>query len=119
MRVALIKDAVSAGRGRRRRKRKRRKRRRRGKAYQLKALELTNSTIPLIYQSAHCGCAGIGRQLHPMKAKDLLKDKLIEIKRENDMWVLIYQSIAIKIATLAIPCQCIKGVLESVVNCIP
>ena len=90
-----------------------------GQAYQLKALELTNSAIPLIYQSAHCGCAGIGRQLHPLKAKDLLKDKVIEIKRENDMWVLIYQSIAIEIATLTIPCQYIKGVLESVVNCIP
>ena len=106
-------------RKRRRRKRRRRKRRRRGQAYQLKALELTNSTISLIYQSAQCGCTGIGRQLHPLKAKDLLKDKVIEIKWENDMWVLMYQSIAIEIATLTIPCQCIKGVLESVVNCIP
>ena len=106
-------------RGRRGRRRRRRKRRRRGQAYQLKALELTNSTISLIYQSAQCGCAGIGRQLHPLKAKDLLKDKVIEIKWENDMWVLMYQSIAIEIATLTIPCQCIKGVLESVVYCIP
>ena len=44
-------------------------------------------------------CAGIDRQLHPLKAKDLSKDKVMEIKRENDMWVVIYQSIAIEIAT--------------------
>ena len=36
-------------------------------AYQSKALELMNSAIPLSCPSAHRGCAGIGRQLHPLK----------------------------------------------------
>ena len=106
--------------GRRRRgKRRKRRRRRRSPAYQLKALELANSTIPFLYQSDNCGCAGIGRQLPPLKAKDLLRDKVIETKRKNDMWVLIYQSIAIELANSTITCQHIKGVLESLVDCIP
>ena len=38
-------------------------------AYKLKALEPTNSTTPLWRQSAHQGCAGIGRQLLPLEVK--------------------------------------------------
>ena len=30
-------------------------------------------------------CAGISHQLHPLKAKDLIKDKVIEIDWKNDM----------------------------------
>ena len=30
-------------------------------------------------------CAGISRQLHPLKAKDLIMDKVIEIDWKNDM----------------------------------
>ena len=44
-------------------------------AYQSKALELTNTAIPSLCLWAHRGCAGISRQLHPLKVKDLMKDK--------------------------------------------
>ena len=30
-------------------------------------------------------CAGISRQLYPLKAKDLIKDKVIEIDWKSDM----------------------------------
>ena len=30
-------------------------------------------------------CAGISYQLHPLKAKDMIKDKVIEIDWKNDM----------------------------------
>ena len=30
-------------------------------------------------------CGGISRQLHPLKAKDLIKDKVIEIDWNYDM----------------------------------
>ena len=43
-------------------------------AYQSKALELAHLTIPLLWQSAHRGCAGIGRQLLPLKASYRTKD---------------------------------------------
>ena len=56
-----------------------------GYAYQLNYLELRKSTIPLLCQSGHRGCAGIGRQLHPLKAKDLMKDKVIKNKLKNNM----------------------------------
>ena len=42
----------------------------------MKAIEVTNATIPMLWESAQQGCAGIGRQLHPLKAKDLMKDKV-------------------------------------------
>ena len=40
-----------------------------GLAYQLKALELANLTIPLLNCFAHRGCAGSGRQGHLLKFK--------------------------------------------------
>ena len=39
--------------------------------YQLNALELSNLTIPLLSQSTHRGCTGIGRQLHLFNCKRL------------------------------------------------
>ena len=39
-----------------------------GSAYHFKALELANSTNVSVSQYAYRGCAGIARQLHPMKA---------------------------------------------------
>ena len=44
-------------------------------------------TAHMLWQSAHRGCADIGRQLHPFKAKGPIKDKLIEIEEKNDMEV--------------------------------
>ena len=35
--------------------------------YRLKAIEATNATIPMLWESAQQGCAGIGRQLHPLQ----------------------------------------------------
>ena len=40
-----------------------------GSAYHLKAFELVSSTNLSGCQWTHWGCAGIGRQLHPMKAR--------------------------------------------------
>ncbi len=48
---------------------------------------IANLTTHMLWQSAHRGCAGIGRQLHSFKAKGLTKDKLIEIEGKNDMEV--------------------------------
>ena len=45
------------------------------KADQTEALDIPNSTIPLVCHSAHRGYAGSGRQLHPLKAKDWMSDK--------------------------------------------
>ena len=39
-----------------------------GSACHFKALELANSTNVSVSQYAYRGCAGIARQLHPMKA---------------------------------------------------
>ena len=36
--------------------------------------------------------AGIDRQLHPLKAKDLMKDKLIKIDRKKYIRLKAYQS---------------------------
>ena len=44
-------------------------------------------TTHMLWQSAHRGCADIGRQLHPFKAKASTKDKLIEIEEKDDMEV--------------------------------
>ena len=41
--------------------------------HQSKALDDTNTAITFQCQSAHRGCAGISRQLHTLKAKDLKK----------------------------------------------
>ena len=46
-------------------------------AHRSKALELADSAIRTLCQWAHRGCAGIGRQLHPLKAKNMIKDKII------------------------------------------
>ena len=45
--------------------------------------KLANSSNSLLCQSAHQGCAGIGRQRHPLKAKDLMKDKVHGTKWKN------------------------------------
>ena len=42
-----------------------------GSAYHLKARELTSSAILSVCQYAHWGYAGIGCQLHPLKAEQL------------------------------------------------
>ena len=46
-----------------------------GYTYHLKALNVANSTIYMRWQPAHRGGAGIFRQLHPFKVKDLMKEK--------------------------------------------
>ena len=38
--------------------------------YRLKAIEATNATIPMLWESAQQGCAGIGRQLHRQVVRD-------------------------------------------------
>ena len=48
---------------------------------------IANFATHMLWQSAHRGCARIGRQLHPFKAKGPTKDKLIEIEGKNDMEV--------------------------------
>ena len=65
-----------------------------------------NLIVPFLYHSAYRGYAGIGRQLHPLKAKDLLEDNVIEIERKNDIWVLVYQSITIELANSTIQLLC-------------
>ena len=54
-------------------------------AYQLKALELAHSTVPSLCQSAHRGCAGIGRQLLPLKVEYLMKDEVVKAKTDRKM----------------------------------
>ena len=75
-------------------------------AYQSKALGLTNSIITLPCQSAHWGCAGISRQLHPLKVNDLMKDKVIKIKGRNDMRGTAYQLKALVLLNSNIPLLC-------------
>ena len=53
----------------------------------MKALELANSTIPSLVQPTRQGCAGIGRQLHPLKVKYWMRDKVIKIECKNEMRV--------------------------------
>ena len=43
------------------------------------ALELRRSTVPFLCQSVHLGCARIGRQLHPLKAKITIGTVSIEL----------------------------------------
>ena len=40
-----------------------------GLTYRLEALKDANLNIPVSWHSAHPGFAGIGRQLHPFRAK--------------------------------------------------
>ena len=69
----------------------------------MKALELANSTIPSLVQPAHQGCAGIGRQLHPLTVKYWMRDKVIKIECIKEMQVEAYQSIALELAKSTIP----------------
>ena len=48
-------------------------------------------------------CAGIGRQLHPLKAKDLMKDRVIEIDWKYDMRIKAKQSKTLELTNLNIP----------------
>ena len=41
-----------------------------------------NWSAQSLRQSAHQGYAGIGRQLHPLKAHDLMMDRVIKIKQK-------------------------------------
>ena len=59
-------------------------------AYRLKALELVNSTALSLCLSAHLGYAGISRQLHPMKAKDLITHKVNQIKQKKGIQGSVY-----------------------------
>ena len=52
-------------------------------AYQLKALQLVNLTAPSLCQSADQGYAIISRPLHPLKAKDLMMDRVITNLKSN------------------------------------
>ena len=72
----------------------------------MKALDLANSAIVSLYQSAPQGCAGIGRQLHPLKAKDLTRTNKVKANEKNTCMVMIYQSKALDIANLTIPLLC-------------
>ena len=89
----------------------------------MRAVELANSTIELFCQSAHRGCAGIDRQLHPLKVKDLMKTGVVKFKRENVMLSYAYKSISLKLAKSTVlllgKYQYNEGALELVVNCIP
>ena len=51
----------------------------------IKKFELTNSNIPLLFQSTHRGCAGTCRQLLSLKANDPIMDKVIKINRKHDI----------------------------------
>ena len=55
-----------------------------GSAYHLKALELTSSTSMSDNQYAQWGCAGIARQLHPLKAGHSIK--MSGSKAKIDTW---------------------------------
>ena len=52
-------------------------------AYQLKALQLVNLTAPLLCHSAHQDYAEISRPLYPLKAKDLMMDRVIKNLKSN------------------------------------
>ena len=53
-------------------------------AYISKALKLVNLTAPSLCQSADQRYAGIGCQLHHLKAKDLMMGKVIKMQLKND-----------------------------------
>ena len=46
-----------------------------------------NLTIPMLWHSACWGCAGISRQLHPLKVKNPMRDRVIKIKEKNDVHI--------------------------------
>ena len=69
-------------------------------AYQTKAFEPTNSAIPSLYRSR---CAGISRQLHPLKGKDLMKDKVVKFDWQIDMCGFAKQSTALELANSSVP----------------
>ena len=91
-----------------------------GSAYHLKARELTSSAIPSACQYAHWGYAGIGCQLHPLKAehfmwmpwsinqKTMYMVKYIIQKLFSSRVQLSYHDFSVHF----------RGVLEMVVNCI-
>ena len=63
-------------------------------------------------------CAGIGRQLHLLKAKDLMKDKLTGNRTcafEQSNQKLLNSQIQISHGNAS---QHVKGALELVINCI-
>ena len=80
-----------------------------GKTYQLKALELANETISSLCLSSCRGCAGIGRQLHPLKAKDLMMGKVSKTIRKNDKMGQTYQSKALELANATISSLCLSS----------
>ena len=43
----------------------------------MKAIEVTNATIPMLWESAQQGCAGIGCQLHPLEVKRNKDEKML------------------------------------------
>ena len=69
------------------------------------------------------GYAGIDRQLHPLKVKDLMKTGVVKFKRKNIMLSYAYKSKSLKLAKSTVlllgKYQYNEGALESVVNCIP
>ena len=47
--------------------------------------------------------AGIGRQLHPLKAKDLMKDAVVKIERKHEIRVCAYRSKDLQLKNQNIP----------------
>ena len=76
-------------------------------AHQSKALELPHLTVSSLWQSAHRGCAEIGRQLLPLKARDLTNDVGHSIN-QSIHWQWAYQSQAHDLAMLIIPLLCLS-----------
>ena len=62
-----------------------------------------NLIAPSLYQSALLGYAGISCQLHPLKAKDLMMYRVIQIKRKKDMHGYVYQLKALKVVNKTSP----------------
>ena len=89
-------------------------------AYHSKALELTSSTNLAGCQCAHRGCAGIGRQLHPLKADTWLVCFYLEQRPiyavQHIIWKLLNWRVQLMYQLVNMH---IEGVLELVANCIP
>ena len=68
-----------------------------------------NLTAPSLCQSADQRYAGIGCQLHPLKAKDLMMDKVIRIERIHKIQVYAYQSKIVELTNSNIPLLCQSG----------
>ena len=71
-------------------------------AYELKALELAYSTIPSLSPPAHQGCAGSSCQLHLLKMKYWMRDKVVEIECINEIQIA-YLKIALEFVNSTIP----------------